>query len=213
MWLFIIILNGVILFTQQIYSKNFEDLPMYKRPPEKIKEIYYPSLSLEEIKNISQQFSILSPEEVVKTYCDLDAKGARGSGRSKEEDLMAYKITLLVNWVEEPGWDQTWIIDGYEIYNKNIKRDRATISVVYRVIGIYCGNKFHPFCFYQLINFKLVKTEKGWKITDPLIPPHELKTTFIKYLTKEISLTTDKKWKKELQVLIDRIKDERFWEH
>jgi hypothetical protein len=185
-------------------------IPSYKHSPEAIKKEMGLSLSIEEIKKISDELSKLSPEEVVKLYCDLDCNGGRSG---QESDVIHCKIWLLVNWFEEPGWDQTWIIDGYEIYNKNIKRDRGTISVVYRVIGICSGNEFYPFCFYQLINFKLVKTEKGWKITDPIIPPHQLKTTFIKYLTKEISLTTDKKRKEELQVLIDRIKDARFWEH
>jgi hypothetical protein len=182
----------------------FQPIPWYKRSPEAIKKEMGLSLSIEEIKKISDELSKLSPEEVVKLYCDLDYNGGRSG---QESDVIHCKMWFLVNWFEEPGWDTGVIIDGYEIKDKSIKTTTATISVVYRVIGIFSGDEILMLGpFYQLVNFQLIKSNKGWKINQPIISPHISRESEIKIQEYWLSITKDEKEKEKRKTNIETLK-------
>jgi len=129
--------------------------------------------------------TLATPEETVKAYCDLDAKGTRLTSETWS------RVLPYIAWSEEAGWDRTIVISGYKIANAKKQSDSAsTITIEYQVLGVVSGD-YAQGRRTESIPFKVKKTKEGWKITSPdFMPPHVLLEPMVKHLegTKNLEL-------------------------
>lgn len=115
---------------------------------------------------------VLKSKEIVDLFCSLDMMGY-GLGF----DFGIY-MGFLVNWEDEPGWDECVFISNYKI--QDIKEDinHAQIQVAYTVLGNVTSDekgmifKKHNKPLNEIIVYNLIKTKTGWKIDKPIIKPH-----------------------------------------
>lgn len=129
--------------------------------------------------------TLVTAEETVKAYCDLDGKGTRLTSETWS------KVLPFIAWTEEAGWDRTIVIADYRIAKTQKQSESAaTVSVEYQVMGVLSGD-YTPLRRTETIRFQVKKTRDGWKITDPdFMPPHVLLNPMIKHLegTKNLEL-------------------------
>lgn len=121
--------------------------------------------------------TLATPEETVKTYCELDASGARLTSQTWS------KVLPYISWSEEAGFDRAVVISGFSIGNVQKKGDKeSTVTVEYQVLGIVSGD-YLAGRKIENIRFKVAKTGRGWKITEPdFMPPHVLAQAMAKHL-------------------------------
>jgi len=75
-----------------------------------------------------------SPSGVVRKYCQLDFDGSRLSS------AMWKRVSPLVSWEDEPGWDTYTVVSGFQILSEKQSKDEATISVSFSVVGTMSGD-------------------------------------------------------------------------
>jgi hypothetical protein len=130
--------------------------------------------------------TLATPEETVKAYCDLDAKGTRLTSETWS------RVLPYIAWTEEAGWDRTIVIEGYKIAKTQKQSETAsTVTVEYQVSGVLSGD-YVPNKKSEIVTFKVKKTKEGWKITEPdFLPPHVLMQPMVKHLegTKNLELS------------------------
>lgn len=122
----------------------------------------------------SASWAKCKPEEVIKAYCRLDALGTR----LRWMDCNA--TDSLVLWDGEPGWDQSMIIDGYDLLQSHRSGDTLIVGVRYRQVGWWSGGELLPapgirdgnIKHAETVNFKLIRRHNCWKILGPIIMPH-----------------------------------------
>jgi hypothetical protein len=119
---------------------------------------------------------VLSPQDVVKQYCHLQAEGY---GLSSEGWV---KIEPLVAWSDEPGWDTVIVISNYKVGSLEKIGKKALVSVKYFVLGSTDSMRFVKSKRQETIKFELGMIDGKWKITRPLIMPHVNKETVIRHL-------------------------------
>ena len=129
--------------------------------------------------------TLVTPEETVTAYCDLDARGTRLTSETWS------KVLPYIAWTEEAGWDRTIVIDGFKIAKSQKQSDTAsTITVEYQVLGVLSGD-YAQKSKIETVPFTVKKTKDGWKITSPdFMPPHVLLKPMVKHLegTKNLEL-------------------------
>ena len=119
------------------------------------------------------------PSYVVERFCQLDFNGVRLSSatRGPIDSLLAEEYGF------EPGWDAVLVINGYHITRVESVGDSASVHVKYDLLGkniigriwIEADSSFHsPETWERMreVDFYLRRTDQGWKITGPVIPPH-----------------------------------------
>jgi len=115
-----------------------------------------------------------NPQDVVKEFLAADLEGARCGLQPG-----AYKIRIapLVMWEDEPGWDTAFVTK--EAYISKIERfnDMAKVEVRYENVGILSGGlgwdvEYLGIRFTEVVNFVVVKEPSGWRIKEPVFPPH-----------------------------------------
>ena len=133
------------------------------------------------------------PEEVIKAYCRLDAQGTRLG-------WMDYNaIDTLGLWYGEPGWDQSMIIDGYDLLQSHRSGDTLIIGVRYRQVGWWSGGELLPapgrsdgnIEHAETVNFKLIRQHNCWKIAGPVIIPHVSLGSTISYFGQWLQRTEE----------------------
>jgi len=108
-----------------------------------------------------------TPVEAIKKYCSLDLGGARLSSTTWS------KVAPLIAWEDEPGWDAVVVVSGFRIGSPKETGSRALIPVTFRVLGTLDGDgPFVRGSRLETINFELARSETGWKVKKPVIPPH-----------------------------------------
>jgi|WetSurMetagenome_2_1015567.scaffolds.fasta_scaffold532334_1 hypothetical protein len=131
------------------------------------------------------------PDEVVMTFCRLDATGVRLGW------LDCGATDSLVLWSGEPGWDQAMVIDGYDLLQSHRSGDTMIVSVRYRQVGWWSGGELLPApgkpigdaAHAEIVNFKLVETRNCWKILTPLVMPHISLDNTISYFGRWVRRT------------------------
>ncbi|MEK6743669.1 MAG: hypothetical protein AABZ15_08665 [Nitrospirota bacterium] len=123
------------------------------------------------------QNTLATPEETVKAYCDLDAKGARLTSATWS------KVLPYISWSEEAGFDRAVVISGFSIGKVQKKGDaESAVTVEYQVLGAVSGD-YVSGKKTESVRFKVVKTGRGWKISEPdFMPPHVLAKEMAKHL-------------------------------
>lgn len=107
------------------------------------------------------------PQQVVIKYCELEYDGYGLSGKTFNENIMP-----LLSWDDDYpgiGWDTVEVIENFEIIKADINETVATIRVKYNILGEW-GEKFVKNHQYKHIDFHLVISPTGWKITDDFCP-------------------------------------------
>lgn len=141
--------------------------------------------------------ALLTPEEVVKVFCDLDASGKRLSSLTWSE-MLPY-----ISWPEEAMESVAVVISGYKILKAKKTNESADILVEYNVVGKYWPEKLTPIKTVEKVTFIVIKTEAGWKIKSPdTMVPHVHSQSLITHLKRIIKKESDPKTVKEVQ---DRI--------
>jgi hypothetical protein len=109
------------------------------------------------------------PASVVQEYCRLDFEGARLSSQNPDNE----RISELVTWHIEPGWDTSVVIRTFEIVSTSLGPRKSSVTVRYIVLGNMFGAKITPPRQHEeLVTFVLTKSRNAWRIERPLIVPH-----------------------------------------
>lgn len=105
----------------------------------------------------------LSPSEVVKRYCELDANGARLSSETYGD------VRQLMAWEDdrdEPGWDGLKVIDGFEVIREEITGKEAKVVVRYNILaegGVY---ELDVQKTSEDLEIALVRRPDGWRLVN-----------------------------------------------
>lgn len=124
----------------------------------------------------------LSPESVVKLYCQKDFDGARTTSKTLPE------VDHLYLWPDEPGWNTATLVRRYRVLSSRVDSSHAVVTVEYETLGdisawalkeehkstrvefkLELGNKEWGWKNDQRV---LVTSNMAWRITAPIIPPH-----------------------------------------
>lgn len=118
-----------------------------------------------------------TPEETVKAFCDLDARGERLSSATWS------KVLPYIGWSEEAGWDRVVVIEGYRVLpSERRSQTMATVTVEYQVLGVLSG-AYDAVRKSETVLFSLEMTDRGWKIMGPdTLQPYVL----AKYLAQHL---------------------------
>lgn len=145
--------------------------------------------------------SLKNPEAVVKAFCDLDAAGKRLSGPMTEEEHS------YVTWPDEPGWDSVVVISGYRITNLKETSDATEVTVEYQALGKCCYS-YVKLKKDEKVVYKVIKTERGWKIQSPdFMQPHVLQEQLLNYIKEGLAEEKDKEQILKYQDWIQKIND------
>lgn len=117
-----------------------------------------------------------TPQDVIRRFCDRDEHGMRLSSAGWKEE------TTLATWGDAPGWDHVTVIDGFRIGPATVKRDKATVTVVYSVAGFSSDDSFEPARKNETAVYKLVRAGETWKIDEPQLEPHVGRATLIEHM-------------------------------
>ncbi|MCM2357751.1 MAG: hypothetical protein NDI77_06355 [Geobacteraceae bacterium] len=140
------------------------------------------------------------PAEIVKRYCSADLNGARLSSNAYNA------VRPLVYWNDEPGWDHSFVISGFDVIkSKKTTNGEVIVEVTYNVIAILNGDELLTYNFVELVDFVLAKKGKEWRIVRPIVPPHVSATAAIENITNVLKTETDKGRVRELKHLVDRL--------
>ncbi|PIV20898.1 MAG: hypothetical protein COS40_10205 [Deltaproteobacteria bacterium CG03_land_8_20_14_0_80_45_14] len=150
-----------------------------------------------------------SPDDVVKRFCKLDSEGKRLSSRTWGSFLP------LVTWAEEITAGESikviHIIENFNIENTLVHDSIASVFVRYNYLGVTDTVEFSkPLKQEQVIEFRLLKQNRIWKIKEPVIAPHVNWESAIEYLKPAIDERPERK--KQLELIIEKIKKaQRKW--
>ena len=132
------------------------------------------------------------PAEVVMAFCSIDSAGARcHSGRNDT-------LSKLYDLSGEPGWDQSMVIDGYQLVQSHQSGDSAIVTVKYDIVGWLAGADLYfpgdkPFDFkpplpeQELVNFKLDRSNGCWRIRGMNLMPHTSVSNTISRINRALS--------------------------
>ena len=130
-----------------------------------------------------QKNTLATPEETVKAYCDLDAKGVRLTSTTWKQ------VLPYIDWSEEAGYDRAVVIGGFRIANVNKRSDSSSsVQVEYQVLGTVTTG-YAPLRKTENVTFIVNKGDLGWKISSPdTLPPHVGQDAMVAHLkeTKKI---------------------------
>jgi len=145
----------------------------------------------------------LSPESVVKQYCQKDFEGARTKGETYSQ------VEHLFLWYAEPGWDSLTVVKSYRILSSHVQGKHAVVRVEYETLGDIAGWDFKEVHKPVQVEFKLelgskewiwksdepvlVKSNMAWRITAPVIQPHISPPYAIKHITWLVQTQNDPK--------------------
>ena len=112
------------------------------------------------------------PKIVVEQYCKLDYDGARIGIYPG----LAKKISPLVTWRVEPGWDSSVVISSYTVGEAAYDGEYAKVVVEYSTVGRFEGNSpMIPDVRQEKAEFRLVRNGTDWlieAINGELLLPH-----------------------------------------
>jgi hypothetical protein len=126
-----------------------------------------------------------SPEVAIEKYCKLDLEGVNLSSER------AKKIFPFIYWPiggkVNPGWDFMVVVSNYSIKRKATVRkfdhDVVQFEVSYDVLGlVHGGPEFIEKSEKETIIIEAIKINNGWKIVNPILPPHVSIETAINHL-------------------------------
>lgn len=118
------------------------------------------------------------PENTVALFLSMDLAGRRITPEKKG------KILAMVEWTD-PGLDTIVVVSGYAIRRVQRVSTRREISVDYDYVGVVTGMQFEPrLNVRKNVVFTVVPTVGGWKIADPMIPPHVSPDAAVRYLRR-----------------------------
>jgi len=120
---------------------------------------------------------LATPEETVKAYCDLDAKGVRLTSTTWS------KVLPYISWTEEAGFDRAVVISGFTVQKARMNSEKAaTVAVEYQVLGTLAG-EYVASRRSETVRFTVAMTDRGWRISSPdFMPPHVSDTAMVKHL-------------------------------
>lgn len=121
----------------------------------------------------------LSPREVVKFFCGLDAEGAR-----IEDTALRGEIHKLDAWDEEPGWDEVTVIRSFSVGDAESYGNFSHVEVKFTVIGTLTEGRLEPMPPIQTVEFHLERRGKVWTIESPLYEPHVFRSELMHQLSK-----------------------------
>lgn len=132
--------------------------------------------------------TLATAEETVRAYCDLDAAGARLTSQTWQ------KVLPFISWSEEAGGDRAIVIAGHRIASvKKNDEKTASVTVEYQVLGTLSG-EYVASRRTETVRFLVVKTGRGWKITEPdTLPPHVLQQAMVRHLERTKDLEAAEK--------------------
>lgn len=111
-----------------------------------------------------------SARDVVSLLAAWDTAGLTLDGTSPNREAR----DSLLCWVpsencetDEPGWDQSSIVTGYEIVEVTERGDSASAVVRYEVVGELLGWQLKDSAWTQMWRPKLARSEGRWFIVDP----------------------------------------------
>jgi hypothetical protein len=121
--------------------------------------------------------TLATPEDTVKTYCELDANGVRLTSTTW------MKVLPYIAWSEEAGFDRAVVISGFTVGKAQKKNDKeAAVTVEYQVLGTVAGD-YTAARRTESVRFKVSMTDRGWKIVEPdFMPPHVRAAAMAKHL-------------------------------
>lgn len=121
--------------------------------------------------------TLATPEETVKAYCDLDAKGARLTSTTWAQ------VLPYISWTEEAGFDRAVVISGFTVQKARKNGEKAaTVAVDYQVLGTLAG-EYVASRRTETVRFTVGMTDRGWKISSPdFMPPHVSDAAMVKHL-------------------------------
>jgi len=121
--------------------------------------------------------TLVTAEETVKAFCDLDGEGVRLTSATWS------RILPYIAWTEEAGWDRIAVIEGYRLVNTENRSERlARITVEYEVAG-NLSQDYMAVKKKEIVIFTVQKTGEGWKIKDPdFMLPHVLIQPLVRHL-------------------------------
>jgi len=135
----------------------------------------------------------LSPESVVKRYCQKDFDGARTKSETYSQ------VEHLFLWPAEPGWDILTVVKSYRILSSHVQGKHAVVTVEYETLGDIAAWDFKEEHKSMQVEFKLelgskewiwksdepvlVTSNLAWRITSPVIQPHISVPYAIKHVT------------------------------
>ena len=132
------------------------------------------------------------PRDVVMAYCSLDSAGAKCHGGQIDTLSTLYILS------GEPGWDQSMVIDGYELVQSHQSEDTAVVTIRYHIVGWLDGGSLHvpgekPYDHLpavakeEIVNFKLTQQGDCWRIMGPLMMPHTSVANTISRINSSLS--------------------------
>ncbi len=72
-------------------------------------------------------------------------------------------------WPDEPAWDCNWVASKYDLEPPKKEEAKVVVPVVYKRLGLFCYNfEFTPDAKAVTVNYELVKSPSGWKVTAPI---------------------------------------------
>ena len=112
------------------------------------------------------------PKATVEQYCKLDYDGARIGIYPG----LADKVSPLINWHVEPGWDSSTVVSSYIVGEAVYDGERAKLVVKYLTVGRFEGNSsMIPYASQEMVEFRLVRKGADWIIDgigERLLQPH-----------------------------------------
>lgn len=107
-----------------------------------------------------------APSSVVAAYIEAD-----GAGRALDSDTSP-QVLRYTTWPDAPGWDSLVVIKSYAIGEVGWSGRKASVQIVYEVLGSLEGLKFTSKPAKEDTTFQLEKTKGRWKIVSPQLSPH-----------------------------------------
>jgi hypothetical protein len=124
----------------------------------------------------------------------MDQQGARLSSETSK------KIDRLTGWEEEPGWDTSTVVIGFQI----VRADRNHVVVKYQVAGDLEDVVFNRRPRTEEIRFSLTQKRGGLRIVDPLLNPHVSPDALVKHLERLVAMEgaeSRQRWASTIQQL------------
>jgi hypothetical protein len=119
-----------------------------------------------------------TPASVVRLYCNFDFI----SGRISTENFS--KLSSLVAWEYEPGWDTVVVATGFKILSSTQTHDHAVVTVQWAVLGHSEAENVTREVKAEVIAYQLKLLKGLWKIESPVIPPHVSLPTLRAFILK-----------------------------
>jgi hypothetical protein len=148
-----------------------------------------------------------SPAEIVKTYFELDQKGAKLDSMSYEA-LAPYR-----SWDTEPVWGRVVIIRAFSVAEHHreweiVNQLEVVIPVTFQVIGsVYLETAgFLPEPSVEEIHVRVKAVRNRWRIIEPVLPPHVGHKRMINFVREAWVKETEPAKRESLAALQDELR-------